>query len=273
MLPGCFLGACCVPIQIVNSGPTSSVRIRYSAGGVSAYVQEIQVYGYKTVADTPPIAFQQLLATRYGQPTFAQTQPDYLFVAKALATGPGEFTPDKSYFLYTPSPAVPFYTALLNDVCTYSAGEMAWRNDIIDELDFTFTDPYAFPATPPPNTVAKSTELGQAARDAGVAAGAWVAAYNTETNTAQSIYDIEDQRCVDYGCQISNMPNEFGYPAVFGVRSLTEYTTEFVTVPTLSWGDLFLGESTCSGALMDFGTPGNLNQAYLIDYNYTQYYQ
>lgn len=165
------------------------------------------MYGYKLTADPPPTSFQNLLIARYGTPTVAATRPDYLFVAKALATVGGGFTNDKSYFVSPFSGT--FLTALVGGICESEAGQFAQRNELIDELDLTFTDPvgYVYPPSPPPTSVAKSTELGQAAQTGGVPYGAWIATENTNSVTNPPAPSAMNDNCINYGCREGNYPN------------------------------------------------------------------
>lgn len=75
VFPGCTVGSCCKPLPpIINSGTVSQLVIlvqndcnplpSYVCLTLQLQVQQIQVYGYKRTATTPPTSFQALLVSR-----------------------------------------------------------------------------------------------------------------------------------------------------------------------------------------------------------------
>ena len=233
VLPGCLIGQCCVPVNIINAGPTNKLVIQYNSGlsgGVGGvYISEVQVYGYKTKATPPPAAFTSVLTSITGYAGCAAT-PDYIFVAAAMSvfTQTSTFQGDKGYYLPNgnsfSNPASQSKVTWANSLgaCAPTAGKIAYRTSLFDETVQT-SDDYAGVSSV---QVPASSELGQAMRAFGIpTGGGWIAATNTKSKKFKPPVnsDYIDNNCLTYACRHRNGDNQYHFPSIYMSRNLNAY--------------------------------------------------
>lgn len=275
VLPGCLLGQCCVPVNIINAGPTNKLVVQYNyglsggVGGVS--ISEVQIYGYKTKATLPPTAFSNQLQTITGYPGCSAT-PDYIFVAAAMSvfTQTSTFQGDKGYYIpngnsfsnSASQPKVTWMNAISS--CLPTAGKIAYRTSLFDETVIT-NDDYAGVSS---IQVPASSELGQALRAGGInTGGGWIAAVNTLNlkSTNPVITSVLDTNCVNNACRHPGQDNAYGYDSLYMARTPSKFTSEwqpFGSVPQLSnWLSMLTKQYPLAKA-MDFGKNGQILSVY-----------
>jgi hypothetical protein len=273
--PGCEVDTCCIPIHVVDSTPSTTVKLVVT-GSDTFNVQELQVYGYQQTAVSPPTIFQEELTYLGGTPV-CSALPDYLYVGYTLAQyigGDLGFIQDKTYYMPgdptpTPTPGLtnPFGTPQSQPLqswfsalgyCQNTAGFLANKNSIFDEFVTYGGEP-----------VGASSELGASVAASGLSY-AWTDGRNTQQRSLATGYtttaDFFLSTCTSIGCR--HLPNPYGLTAVYAAKFPVMYEVPIVGGQT-SWLQWMIGSSTGTvghAYKFDFGAPLDL-VSYAIYYS------